>query len=223
MELKAGIMSIRFLCVLLLALSTTGCGIGSVIGKAIPQYTGATYSGLAGQPVGVLVWADRGIMMDWNSIGLDLANNVQAQISMTKAPEVKDTTWPYPPASYVKYMRDHPGLESAPVTDIATKFAGITRLIYVEVQNFRTRSQSEIELFRGEATLSVKVVEIDDAGNAIVAFSEDNIKAVYPDYAPPDGVPTLGDNKTYLGTVEEMAMQVARRLMTHETPQGRGS
>ena len=58
----------------------------------------------------------------------------------SQAPEVKGTTWPYPPASYVKYMRDHPALENAPIAEIAPKF-GIGRMIYIEVQNFRTRLQ----------------------------------------------------------------------------------
>ena len=108
--------------ILLLALASSGCGLGSVIGKAIPQNIAPAYSGLQGHSVGILVWADRGIMIDWGSIQLDLANSVQDQLVKSGAAEVKGTTWPYPPASYVKYMRDHPGLESTPITEIAPKW-----------------------------------------------------------------------------------------------------
>src|SRR5687768_9095822 len=89
---------------LLLGVTCAGCGLGAVLGKAVPQNTGAMYSGLAGQSVGILVWADRGIMIDWGTIQLDLANSVYDRLTNIKAEEVKDTKWPYPPASYVKYM-----------------------------------------------------------------------------------------------------------------------
>ena len=208
------------LALVTISIGATGCGFGAILGKAIPQNTAAAYPGLAGQTVGILVWADRGISIDWGSIQLDLANSVQARLTSSQAEEMKGTNWPYPPASYVKFMRDHPGLDSAPITEIAPKF-GLGRLIYIEVQNFRTRSSSELELFRGEATMSLKIVEINGDA-ARVAYTEDNIKAVFPTFAPPDGLPTLGDNKTYLGTVDEMALQIANRLVTHETEPERG-
>lgn len=209
------------LLLLWLAVTCTGCGLGSVLGKAIPQNTAATYGGLAGQSAGIMVWADRGIAIDWGSIQLDLANSIHDKLSKSKADELKGTTWPYPPASYVKYMRDHPGLESAPISEVAPKF-GVGRMIYIEVQNFRTRSSSEVELFRGEATMSLKIIETDKSGAAKVAYNEDNIKAVYPTFAPPDGLPSLGDNKTYLGTVDEMAKQIVNRLVTHESEPEKG-
>jgi hypothetical protein len=207
--------------ILLLALATAGCGLGSVLGKAIPQNTAAVYSGLSGQSAGILVWADSGIMIDWGTIQIDLANSVQDKLTKSKADELKGTTWPYPPASYVKYMRDHPLLQSSPITEIAPKF-GVSRMIYIEVQNFRTRSSSEVELFRGDATMSLKIIEIDKSGATRVAYSEDNIKAIYPTFAPPDGLPSLGDNKTYLGTVDEMSRQIVNRLITHESEPERG-
>ncbi|CAN5463572.1 hypothetical protein BH09PLA1_BH09PLA1_31300 [soil metagenome] len=205
----------------LLATCCSSCGLASIAGNAFPQNTKAMYSGMVGQSVGILVWADRGIMIDWGTIQLDLANSVQNKLIASKAPETKGMTWPYPPASYVKYMRDHPGLESAPITEIAPQF-GVSRLIYIEVQNFRTRSTSELELFRGEATMSLKIIEVDAAGATKTAFSEDNIKAVFPSFAPPDGLPNLGDNKTYLGTVDVMATEIAHRLATYESEPARG-
>lgn len=213
-----------FRFVILVAIGTTcsSCGLASVAGRAFEPNVKAMYSGLVGQSVGILVWADRGIMIDWGTIQLDLANSVEQVLVESKAEETKGMTWPFPPASYVKFMRDHPGLESAPITEIAPKF-GVSRVIYIEVQNFRTRSQRELELFRGEATMSLKIIEIDPSGVARTAFAEDSIKAIFPDWSPVDGVPSIGDNKTYVGTVEAMATQIANRLMTHEPPPNRGN
>lgn len=204
-----------------IATCCSSCGLASIAGKAFPQNTQAMYTGLSGHTVGILVWADRGIMIDWGTIQLDLANSVQDKLVKSKSDELKGASWPYPPASYVKFMRDHPGTESAPIAEIAPKF-GVSRLIYIEVQNFRTRSQREMELFRGEATMSLKIIEIDPSGAARTAFNEDNIKAVFPSWAPPDGVPNLGDNKTYVETVKVMATEIANRLITHETEPERG-
>ncbi|MBC8106882.1 MAG: hypothetical protein H7Z14_09860 [Anaerolineae bacterium] len=207
---------------LLVATCCSSCGLASVVGKGFEPNVKAMYSGLAGQSVGVLVWADRGIMIDWGTIQLDLANSVQSQLVASKTDETKGMTSPYPPASYVKFMRDHPGLESAPITEIAPKF-GVSRVIYIEVQNFRTRSQRELELFRGEATMSLKIIEVDPSGGTRTAFTEDNIKAVFPDWAPPDGVPSIGDNKTYVGTKEAMATEIVNRLLAHESAPARGN
>jgi hypothetical protein len=211
-----------FSILLFIAATCSSCGLASIAGKAFEGNTNAMYAGLKGQSVGILVWADRGIMIDWGTIQLDLANSVQNKLVSSKAGEAKGMSWPYPPASYVKYMRDHPGLESAPISEVAPKF-GVSRVIYIEVQNFRTRSQRELELFRGEATMSLKIIEVDSSGGTKVGFTEDNIKAVFPPSVPPDGLPNIGDNKTYIGTVEAMATEIVKRLVTHENEPARGN
>src|SRR6188472_2239335 len=119
-----------FFLLVFIAAMCSSCGLASVAGRAFEPNVKAMYSGLVGQTVGILVWVDRGIMIDWGTIQLDLANSVQNDLVSSKAEETKGMSWPYPPASYVKYMRDHPGLESAPITDIAPKF-GVSRVIYI--------------------------------------------------------------------------------------------
>jgi hypothetical protein len=193
----------------------SGCQLLGVAAGAIPQNVKAKYSGLQGQSVGIIVWADRGIMIDWNSLQLDLANSIEAKLKSAKSEETKGITWPYPAASYVRWMRDHPGSDSLPITDIAPRL-GITRLIYVEVHEFRTRSERELELFRGEATASMQIIETTPGGSARVGFSEDNIHAIYPKQSPPDGLPNIGDSRTYMGEVDVLATQIVSSLVTHE-------
>jgi len=176
----------------------------------------AKYAGLQGQTVGVMVWADHGILIDWDPIRLDLANAIQeGLLQRSKADEMKGTTFPWKPASIIRYQRDHPATESLPVTQVAPSLQ-VTRLIYVEVQQFRTRPTT-IELFRGDATISLKVIEVNpNGGTAHVAYTEDNIHVTFPHNAPQDGEPNLGDYKTYVGTVAALSNEVVNRLTTHE-------
>lgn len=157
--------------------SASGCSFLGVAANAVPQYVKAKYPGLQNQSVGVMVWADRGVLIDWESIQLDLANAVQNKLQETKAEEMKGVTYPWKPASIVRYQRDHPGIEALPVEDVAPRLPNITRLIYIEVQGFRTRSETAMELFRGHGVISMRVIEVDQVtGKGKVAFTEENIK-----------------------------------------------
>ena len=188
-----------------------------VAASAVPQYTKAAYPGLAGQSVGVMVWADQGVLIDWGTVQLDLANAIQNQLQQSQAEEVKGVSYPVEPRSIVKYQRDHPAVGTMPVTDIAPNL-GVSRLIYVELAQFRTRSEMELELFRGSATASLKVVAIDPNGVASIAYAEDDLQGVFPDYAPTEGLPNVGDRDTYHGLVQTIAREVVKRLTTTENP-----
>jgi len=104
---------------LLLLCTLSACQLIGIAANALPQTVKAKYIGLKGQSVGIIVWSDRGIMIDWNSLQLDLANSMEAKLRESKADEVKGTQWPFPAASYVRWLRDHPGSDSSPITDIA--------------------------------------------------------------------------------------------------------
>ncbi|HEX8323114.1 MAG TPA: hypothetical protein VF595_04295, partial [Tepidisphaeraceae bacterium] len=61
-----------FAVVLLLGLS--GCNVlGALAAKAPRPDVDAAYKGLAGQTVGVMVWADRGTQIDFSRLQLDVA------------------------------------------------------------------------------------------------------------------------------------------------------
>jgi len=116
------------LSVAMLLIASCGCAALGVAASVIPQNVKARYPGLQGQSVGIMVWADRGVAIDWNSVQLDLANAVEAKLTSANTEETKGITWPYPPASYVRWFRDHPGTESLPLTEIAPRL-GVKRLI----------------------------------------------------------------------------------------------
>jgi hypothetical protein len=179
------------------------------------------YKGLAGQSVAVAVWADRPVRVDFPAIQLDLANqlqNILAAEAKDGSGDVKETKFPVEPRSVVKYQRDHPELEGEDAAVLATK-VGTTRLIYIEITDLSTRADAGVDLFLGNATATMRVIEVGPDGKATTAYREDNLKVTYPKKAPPSGVPSSDDNRIYQGTTAAMAREVADRLLTHSGEQ----
>lgn len=206
----------RFLILLPSAfcLFLSGCAAFGVAAKAIPQTRPPAYQGLAGQSVGVMVWADRSVRIDWPSVQIELAMLVQDKLQKSRAPELKNATWPVQPASIVRYQRDHPGIEAMPITDVAPKL-GVSRLIYIEIENLRTRSDVSMQMYRGQVSASLKVIEVDGQ-RAAVAYEESEIRAVFPPKSPPEGVLNSTDAVMYRGVLAALSDQIVNRFITHE-------
>ena len=108
------------LCSLLLLSLTGGCNVGSVLAdRLLPAETiKPKYVGLMGQSVGVLVWTDRGLQIDYPTLSLDLANSIQKKlIAESKSDELKQTIFPVQPASIARYQLDHPIYDVKNVTE----------------------------------------------------------------------------------------------------------
>jgi hypothetical protein len=198
---------ILFLC--------SGCAAIGAAAHAIPKYEPAHYNGLAGQSVGVMVWADRGIRIDWPSIQFDLASLVQDRLAKSGAQEIKGSSFPVQAGSIVRYQHDHPGIEAQPITEIAPKL-GVSRLIYIELESLSTRSDISLQMYRGNALATLKVVEVAPDGSAKVPYEEAGVRAFFPPKSPPDGVLNSNDIVMYKGVVAALADEIVKRLTTHE-------
>src|SRR5438105_9235107 len=210
----------RLLAVLLLpgiAMTAAGCSVLGLAANAMPEAdVPAKYSGLRDHSVAVLVWAPRGLETDFPSLRLDLTTAIQARLQQAQKSgrrEVKNATFPHTPASLVRFQQDHPELERSPIVSVAPRL-GVQRLIYVELENFQTRSDQAVDLYRGAATVSVRAVEVDN-GQAKVAYEESDLTSQYPPSAPPEGVPGVGDARIYRGTVDQLATGIAQRFYAH--------
>jgi hypothetical protein len=202
-----------------------GCQLIGVAAQAMPPATVVpNYKGLAGQTVGVMVWADRGTRIEWQALQLDLANTIQSNLQQaaglktgkkkSAVKELAGTTFPVETRSIVRYQQDHPETEGQPITEVAPRL-GVSRLIYVEVEEFATRPDGAVELFRGDAKVTMRVVEISPDGTAKVAFEENEIMATYPPKAPKEGRPSIGDVRIYVNLIKELGAEVAKRFVPH--------
>jgi hypothetical protein len=207
-------------------LGMSGCNIlgpvGAVAGKAFPSTVEAAYKGLAHQPVVVLVWADRGIRIDNPNLQLDLATGIEQKLKTLqtgdKPKELIGTTFPVRPDSVARFQEDHPEMEFEPIDQTAAKFNTMfkaTRLIYIEVSDFSTRSDSSLALHLGNLTGSIRVLEMSN-GTAKEAYRESDIHVSFPKDSPPEGLPIGTDYKIYQGTLDLFTTQLAQRLSSHE-------
>jgi hypothetical protein len=209
----------------ILVFCLAGCQLIGVLSQAAPPATVVpNYKGFAGQSVGVMVWADRGMRIEWELLQLDLANSVQAKLQQAaavrkgkKKPEVKElagTTYPVRPESIIRFQQDHPEVDGTPITEVAPRL-GVSRLIYVEVEHFATRPDGAIDLFRGDANVTVRVVEISSDGQAKVVYEENDVTASFPPKAPKEGRPTIGDRRTYIGLIDALSTEIVKRFIPH--------
>jgi hypothetical protein len=213
---KAWIARVATLVLLVSSFSifVSGCAAVSAVSRVVPETKPPAYPGLAGHSVGVMVWADRGIKIDWPSVQLNLATAVQSKLRTSNAPEVKECRWSVQPASIVKYQRDHPSVDSTPILTTAPKL-GVERLIYIEIQNLSTRAPASIQLYRGNIVANVQVIEVNGDA-ATIGFEQSNIRAIYPPKSPPDGVLNSDDVTIYAGAISELATEIAHMLVSYE-------
>jgi hypothetical protein len=206
----------------LLAAGVTGCALFGYAASVMPKPPiKASYEGLAGQSVGVMIWVDRGIRIDYPTLQLDVANAIQLKLQAAqkdKKDELKGTLFPVEPRSIARYQADHPEVDAMPIVDVAPNL-NVSRVIYVEVTSFQTRPEATLELFRGEVMGTVKVIAVDEQGRSKVVFQENDIRVTFPPKSPPEGVPATNDVKIYTGTLEDFTTEVAQRFFEHPAPE----
>lgn len=179
------------------------------------------YTGLKGQPVGVMVWVDRAIAMDFQNLQRDAATVVHKQLEAKAQSEkdLKGSTFPVKPERILWYQQNYPRTADMAITEVAPKLCnqtGLTRLVYLEIVDFGTRSPTAgSDLFRGSISARVRVLAVKD-GKAEVAFELPEVKGLFPPRCPPDGVPNLNDGVVYTGTLAMFQREVANLFITHE-------
>jgi hypothetical protein len=205
--------------------SLCGCTLIGVAAYKLkpPETIKPQYTNLVGQTVGIMVWADRGLRIDWPTLQLDIANGVERNLKENtldakgkpKAKSLIGVTYPYPPASFIRYQQDHPEIEAMSAADFAPKL-GVSRLIYVELEDFATRSQQAVDLYRGRCKATVRIIEISPDGHATVAHTWENVQTAFPQKAPSEGILNAGDARIYAGTAGAMSTEIAQLFYPYQ-------
>ena len=98
---------------------------------------------------------------------------------------------------------------------------GVTRLIYLEIEQFQTHPNESPDLARGSLTAKLEVIEVNN-GHGKVAYTERDVNVVSPENCPPEGLPNLDDGAIYQGTVEAFTSAVGERFVAHEVDTDEG-
>jgi len=199
--------------------SGTGCNVIGMAGQVLPPpVIQPKYTGLAHQNVAVMVWCDRGIRTDYPTLPVYLSTSVQNGLKQNlKEKVLEGAQFPYSAESIARFQTDHPELETSPIVDVAPRMGEVTRLIYIEVEDFTTQSRMATNLMRGEMTATMRVVEITPDHKAHVAFEENNIHAIFPKKSPEEGVLNLEVPVVYRGTLGEFTVEVLHRFVPYES------
>jgi hypothetical protein len=206
--------------VLAMALCAGGCtALAALIAGFAPDpMDPPSYTGLAHQTCGILVLTDPGTRIDLPLLELDVARSLEEKLKVAigaKTKEVEGLTL-VNSASVSDVMRNHPELEAEPITAIAARLP-LTRLIYIDVDDFSTRSRETLYLYRGSMTAKVSVLEIKD-GKATVAFTTDPIQVIYPPGSTEEGAPNLDETKLYTQTIDAFTTKAAELFLPHPPP-----
>lgn len=205
----------------LLLLSLSGCAAFGVAASKLlpPEKIAPAYKGLLGHSVAIMVWADHGLRLDYPSIQLDIAAGLQNKFRLAqtvgKSKDLAGTTFPLRPESIVKYQETYPQIEGMDITDVAPKI-NVQRLIYIEINDFSTRPDPQVELFRGNMSATIKVIAIV-GGKGKAVFTDNDIHVVYPKDSQEDGVPNVGDYAIYRGLTDAFTTEAIHRFVTYET------
>jgi hypothetical protein len=201
------------------AISMAGCtALGVAASKLATIKVTPAYHGLPGQTVGVMVITDRGLQNDFPLLQIDAARGIQSKIQNAVASageELKGVQFPpdKSPEAIYAFEQNYPELMVEPSTTIAPRL-GLGRLIYVEVESFQTHPESVPDLFRGRISARIQVVEVNH-GTAKVGY-ETTIESVFPKKSPEEGLPAIGESKTYQGTLDAFTSAVLEKFVTHD-------
>ena len=198
----------------------TCCGGCNLIAGAAqvlpPPIITPKYEHLAGQQIAVMVWADRGIRTDFPSLSLNLTSTIQGGLKQNAKEKVLEKAeYPYSAESIVRFQTDHPEIETEPIVNVAPHMGVVTRLIYIEIEDFSTQSRMATNLVRGEMTATIRVIEIAN-GKAKVAFEENNVHAIFPPKSPEEGVVNMEPMVAYRGLIAEFTTEALHRFVPYQ-------
>jgi hypothetical protein len=205
---------IKWCLLTLLVATAAGCNILGVAASMIPPPPIKAVYRLEDRQVGIMVWADRGLRIDWPGMQRDLAGGVQSRLQQAinaNNDAVRGATFPVSVESLIRFQRDNPGIEALPITDIAPQL-GVPVLIYIEIKSFSTRAPRTPSMFRGSAVASLRVVEVVN-GVGKTVFQEEDITVVWPVSGTEDGSPRGNDTQYYVGTISTLADELAARFV----------
>ncbi|MGD0766644.1 MAG: hypothetical protein ABSB42_00315 [Tepidisphaeraceae bacterium] len=199
-------------------LTCAGCQLAGVAAAKLQgeEDISPAYSGLKGQRVAIMVWADEGVAMDHPNIRADVADGLRGKLQQcidAELDDLKNTTF-LSTAQVLRFQDAHPEAQADSAEQIALRFPA-TRLIYVEVESLSLHPSDSLDLSRGQVMADVKAVEVAN-GRAKLAYQIDSVGGVYPKQAPPEGMPGLSDELVYHKTIDLLTSELAKLFITHE-------
>lgn len=162
----------------LLASLLPGCtligGMAESYRQTSTHAVSATYNGLAGKSVAVVVIADRSIEADFPGVTSTLIERINERIRANCAPSKA-----FPSVQLVQFLTNNPQLMVRPRSELAQEL-GVERLVIVELLEFRLNDPGNQYLWDGVAGGQISVVEADGPLPDDYAFTRP-VRVGFPD------------------------------------------
>jgi len=164
--------------VLASAASLSGCEwLARASEKTMGKAVEAQYVGLDEKRLVIVVYADRGSMIEYPKVRQEVSGFITKQFQL-KMPKVKLVR----PEEVLRWQ-DDTDWEGLPVKSIGEHFS-TQRVLYVEVGQYSTRSPGGQDLLQGRISATVKVYEVDAPGDVAAWSQVFDVK--WPEAAPTD-------------------------------------
>jgi len=208
--LRAGLIALA--AVLLPSLA--GCDAAGYMANAVaggespPITVTAEYEGLENQSVAVLVNADLPILYCHPQVQLEIS----AAVSERLAANVPGVTVINPHHVY-EFQQRNIYWTTSTYTQLCQTL-DVSRLVWIELQEFRLHEPGNSVMYRGVLTARVEVAEAD-ADRPNVAQYANTVSVAYPPNRP-EGVPEADPTTIRKGTLDLFARAVAQKFYEHK-------
>lgn len=204
------------------AMLVPGCAIAGFGGALIESYrrhstrtVAAEYTGLTGTTWAVLVMADRAIQADFPDLIPALTARITDRLADRPQQETIAAAGYIPADRLLAWLYDNPHWTTLPYGELARRL-GVTRLIVIEVIEFRLHEPGNAYLWSGVAAGTVGVAEADSRIPDEFAFQR-AVQVEFPDQ------PGLGpENLPRAAVATELLRRFVDRVSwlfyTHEEP-----
>jgi hypothetical protein len=196
----------------------TGCAAVGFIGAMADsaERTGsstieAEYDGLAGGSYAVVVWADRSVQMQFPALVPSLIQRVDQRLAANAG-----ATGHVPGDRVTEYLSNHPQWVAWPRSRLAAELDNVDRLVFIEVNEFRTNEPGNDFIWDGLAWATVSVVERAQVGSDAEVFRRE-IRVRFPD-SRGFGVDDFGRDAVASTLLKRLVDRASWLFYTHEEP-----
>lgn len=197
--------------------SLSGCNVVGFVAQGVagdppPINVTAEYYGLQNQSVAVLVNADLPVMYAYPQAQLEVAdalvNKIAANVEGARVVDARQS---------IEFQTRNIYWTTERYSVLAQKLK-VSRLIVVELLDYRTREPGNAALYQGAITARVDVIEADGDRPDDVAYSG-HVNVTYPPDAPVP-VPNTQEITVRKGVLDMFALAAGGKFYDHKEPRG---
>jgi hypothetical protein len=189
-------------------LGMSGCGwLAGAYERTNGRFVAGEYKGLADQTTAIVVYVPDALLSEYTQAEAEISEYVKTNLIQT-VPSVRLVR----PSDVIAWQTDEPNWKAISQADVAEHFH-VSRIIWIEVVEYRTKESGVEGLVRGRISTNVRVTETLDAKNVRVVW-EKKVDVDWPTDGPRDMM-RLTETKARQHTLELYGKTLANVFADH--------